>query len=484
MKRTVFITGATGVMGFATLQEFLKADGDFNLRLLVRDSKKNRKKLAKYIGLPNVEVVWGDLLDADAVDRAMGDADIVLHIGGMVSPAADYYPEQTLKVNIGGAHNVVQSVLKRQQNKEVGLVYIGSVAEYSNRMPPYHWGRTGDPVMTSVFDYYGVSKIKAEREVIESGVKKWVVLRQSGILHADLLRKTDDPIMFHVPLRGVLEWATLEDSARLMVGVSQPDVPEKFWNKFYNIGSGAEYRLTNYEFEKKLLKATGCPAPEKAFDADWFALRNFHGQWYIDGDRLEAMVPFRANVPVDEYFRSMAKKAPWWIAFAPLAPAFIVKMMMKKVAHTPKLGTLYWLEHNEFEDRIKAFFGSRKAQAEIGGWKDMDLSRPSDEVVMLNHGYDETKPVDELDIDDMRKAAEFRGGKCLSESMNKGMLDEPLEWECAFGHKFRMRPNSVLKGGHWCEKCLPAPWNYDEESKRNPFMAQLWKNKKSQVFKT
>ena len=92
----------------------------------------------------------------------------------------------------------------------------------------------------------------------------------------------------------------------------------------------------------------------------------------------------------------------------------------------------------------------------------------------LDHGYDEKKPQSELDIADMEQAAEFRGGKCLSESMTKGDLYTPLKWECAFGHTFEMTPNLVLNGGHWCPECDPIPWNYDEIAKKNPFFAQVW----------
>ena len=44
-------------------------------------------------------------------------------------------------------------------------------------MPPIHWGRVGDPIKPSMFDYYAVSKVAAERYVIESGLKYWVSLR-------------------------------------------------------------------------------------------------------------------------------------------------------------------------------------------------------------------------------------------------------------------------------------------------------------------
>ena len=102
------------------------------------------------------------------------------------------------------------------------------------------------------------------------------------------------------------------------------------------------------------------------------------------------------------------------------------------------------------------------------------MSRPSDKPVLLDHGYDETKPRTEWTIEDMRQAAAFRGGKCLSESMEKGDFRTPLEWQCQFGHRFKASPALVLLGGHWCPDCLPTPWNYPMIAKGNPFFAQVW----------
>ena len=138
-------------------------------------------------------------------------------------------------------------------------------------------------------------------------------------------------------------------------------------------------------------------------------------------------------------------------------------------------GTLGWLKHNN-EERIKAYFGSREERESIPSWevmRDIKLAGEA-EAERLSHGYDESKPLAELDIDDMRQAAAFRGGKCLSESMTKGDLATQLEWECSVGHRFFASPALVLLGGHWCDECMPAPWRFDEEAKRNPFFAQVW----------
>ena len=472
MKRRVLLTGATGVMGSAGLKELLKRDSELDVTVLVRPSSKNGRKRAEYGD--RFRIVWGDVANYEDVLKAVSGADCVLHVGGMVSPAADYYPATTLKVNVTAAQNIVNAVKAQPNPDAIKVVYIGSVAQTGDRREPLHWGRCGDPIMPSMFDYYAVSKSLAERIFAESGLRYWVSLRQSGILYPALLRNMD-PIMFHVPIRGVLEWATVEDSGRLLANVCGEDVPEDFWCRFYNIGSGAEYRLTNYDFEKLLLGAIHCPVPEKIFDVKWFATHNFHGQWYFDSDRLEEILHFRANVPVKEYFRQMSRQVPWFFSLAVLAPGFVIKPFMRLIARDKTFGTLGWLKSGN-EARVSAFFGSRQERDNIGTWEQMrDINLAGEaEAERLSHGYDESKPLATLGIEDMCSAAKFRGGECLSQSMTTGDMRTPLEWCCGCGHTFKATPTLVLLGGHWCDKCMPAPWRYDEVAEKSEFLAQVW----------
>ena len=262
MKKTVFITGATGNMGWAGFQELYARRERFDIRILARDSKKNRKMLKPYLDDPSVTVVWGDLMRYEDVLAGVTGSDYVLHVGGMVSPAADYYPEKTLKVNVGSAENVVKAVLAQENASEIKVVYIGSVAQYGDRNPPHHWGCASEPQVPAKFDMYALSKIRAEQIFASAGLKHLVSLRQSGILYPGILSVVN-PTAFHVPMGGVLEWATIEDSGRLLAQVCEEWVPESFWNKAYNISSGEQYRMTNYEFMNRMLSALGLPSPEK-----------------------------------------------------------------------------------------------------------------------------------------------------------------------------------------------------------------------------
>ena len=358
MKKTVFLTGATGTMGWAGLQELLKHDDKLDIVILARHSQKNIEKLKPL--QDRIKIVWGDLTNYEDVLKGVTGADYVLHVGGMVSPSADYFPEKTLKVNTTAAANVVKAIQSQPNADDIRAVYIGSVAQTSDRGPDTLWGRTGDPIFSSVYDYYGISKIIAERTFAESGLKHWVSLRQSGILYPAILKQYD-PIMFHVPITGVLEWATVEDSGRLLANLCTLDLPDEFWNRFYNISSGPDYRLSNFEFETLLLDAIHCPGPKKIFNANWFVLRNFHGQFYLDADKLEQYLHFRANIPVKDYFRQMGERMPKFFKLAKIVPAPIIKAAMLPMAYKKKYGTQWWLKHND-EQRINAYPTSAAAR--------------------------------------------------------------------------------------------------------------------------
>ena len=366
-KKTVFLTGGTGNMGWAGFQELYKK-GKFNIRLLARDSKKNRKLLDPYSSDPSVTVVWGDLTKYEDVLAGVAGSDYVLHVGGMVSPAADYYPEKTLKVNVAAAENVVKAILAQPNASEIKAVYIGSVAQYGDRNPPYHWGGADEPQTPAKYDMYALSKIRSEEIFASAGLAKWVSLRQTGILYPGILSVVN-PTAFHVPMGGVLEWATIEDSGRLLAQVCEDWVPEDFWNKAYNISSGEQYRMTNYEFMTRMLGALGLPSPEKVFEPQWFALKNFHGMWYTDADKLDEILHFRAYTPVDEYFAAMKSKLPWFYSLAFLAPAFAVKMFMKPFAYEKGMGTQWWVANDP--EKFEAYYGSREAYEAIRSWDDV-----------------------------------------------------------------------------------------------------------------
>ncbi len=203
-RPVVFMTGAGGGMGFESFKQMLPDLGDiYDLVILVRDSEKNHNLFDAYESQKGLQIVYGDLLNQEDVEKCISLSDMVLHIAAFVSPAADYYPKKAMKNNYGSVVNMINAIKNQKKEGAYKFVYIGTVAETGDRMPPIHWGRVGDPIKPSMFDYYAVSKVAAERYVIESGLEYWVSLRQTGII-GPAMAKIRDAIQFHNCLYNVL----------------------------------------------------------------------------------------------------------------------------------------------------------------------------------------------------------------------------------------------------------------------------------------
>lgn len=468
-KKTVLLTGATGSMGSAALLELLERRERFDLVLFARDNRHSRRFLRPYLNEPGVRVVWGDLRDEDRVREAMSGVDIVLHAAALISPAADRDPEVTEQINVGSIRNILSAIKAQPDPDAVRLVSVGSVAMTGSRLPPLHWGRVGDPVTPAIGDYYAVSKIEAERLVVESGLRHWVSLRQTFICIPKLLSLLH-PILFHQPIDTRFEFVTARDAGRLMANACEDDIPENFWRRVYNIGGGETCRVSYADYLDRVFRVLGIGTLAQLTERRWFALKNFHCQWYLDSDELEGYLHFRHD-GLEEYLALVAASAPWYLrlGLARIVPrAFIRSLVMKRLARRPE-GPLHWIERDD-RAKIEAFFGSREAWENIPGWE-VPL-RQSTPPAPLDHGFDDALPDAAIGLAEARSAARFRGGELRSESMRDGELYTPLEWACANGHEFEATGYLVLRAGHWCPECAPPPWNAARIT-GNRFLAQV-----------
>lgn len=483
-KQRVLLTGATGGMGFVTLNELLKDRDQQEIVVFAQATDADRKKLAPYENLNGLTIRWGDLTSYDDVFACVRDVDIILHVAALVSPTADYHPELAMKVNYGGMRNLLDAVREQGRMEEVKLVAIGTVAETGDRMPPIHWGRVGDPIKPSIFDYYAVSKIAAERLLIESGLKYWVSLRQTGII-GPAMSKIQDAIMFHNCLNNVLEYVSDRDSGVMLRHLCRYEadgtLPASFWGHIYNIGGGESCRVDTYAMFRALYGAIGITDLQHVVSPKWFATRNFHGQYYLDSDKLENYLHFRSD-SMQYFYREYLNTLGGAAALSRIVCRLpggqrlmggILRRMFRRLARTEH-GTVRFIENN-MEAQIDAYWGSRRNWEAIpDNINDFERFTDWNTVIPIDHGYDETKPESELDLAEVRKAARFRGGACLSETMQTGDWRGKLKFQCAFGHEFEASPRLVLEGGHWCPQCERESWNYAARAKVDPFFAQVW----------
>jgi nucleoside-diphosphate-sugar epimerase len=483
-KQKVFLTGATGSMGFAGMQELLKDSDHQDLVLLVQDTPRDRERLKGYENVSGLTIRWGDLTHYDDVYACVEGADIVLHVAALVSPVADYHPELAMRVNYGSMKNIIRAIQEQNRMDAVKVVAIGTIAETGDRMPPIHWGRVGDPIKPSVFDYYAVSKVAAERLLVESGLKYWVSLRQTGII-GPAMSKIMDAIISHNCLNNVLEYVSDRDSGILLRNLCleqyRGGLPEDFWGHIYNIGGGESCRVDTYSMYKAMYEPLGFKDLKHIVRPKWYATRNFHGQYYLDSDKLEQYLHFRHDSMEYFYQIYLQNMGPLTAVFKALCKfpggqSLVGRLIQKNLEKEFKTehGTLNFLEKN-MEDHITVYWGSKK------NWEALpedvnDFQRFKDwgEVIRLDHGYDETQAESELELSDLQGAAKFRGGECRSDAMQKGDWRSKLKFVCAFGHEFEASPRLVLEGGHWCPTCERESWNYAARAKVDPFFAQVW----------
>jgi len=462
------MTGAAGHMGLEAVKLFAE-NRNIHLKLLILPNKSERKRMKPYYNYANVEILEGDLRNIDDVRKGVNGADYVYHLGALIPPAADHFPELSEKINLGGTLNIIKAIKEQDNPDGIKLIYIATVASMGNRPAPIHWGRTGDPIRVGYFDAYAVSKVKAERAVIESGLKYWVSLRQSGMLHRDMLRIID-PIIFHQPLDNHIEWSTAEDSGWALYNICSIDLPDEFWRNMYNIGSGPEFRETFYDFTKTLFAQIGVSDIHKFFKPRDFTTRNFHCVWYSDSEKLNNWLNFRKSTYAG-YLKSL--NIPGYFHFLRFIPGGIVRKVIFEPLSRKAEGTRNWIENNVVE-KIKAFWGSRENWEKIPEkWENFKINKVP-KTVMLDHGWNETLRVEDISINDCRRAAEFRGGECVSSEMLTGDIYSLLKWKCALGHIFRASPNAVLRGGHWCPDCDTDVTAYEAQAKRNRFFAQVY----------
>ncbi len=496
-KPKVALFGASGTMGFQAFKELWKRRDTYDIVIMVLPSEKKLGLFRRYeqeARVPAIEgagvaegdglkIVWGDATNYLDVAETVKGVEWVLDAMAYISPQADYHPEIAVAVNTGAIVNIVKAIEAQPGGAErIKFIYTGTVAETGNRPKGIHMGRVGDPLKPSVFDFYVVTKIAGERTVLESEIKHWVSLRMTFIMPTSYkeLLVLQDPILFHMPMDAYMENLTDRDAGYGLVNCL--DIPDDstFWRRVYNMGGGPQMRCLTFDYANKNYQSAGLSGLQACTERRWFALRNFHMQYYEDSYLLNDYLHYWRTT-LDEYWMDMASDLPFnlkVVAFLSRLLSFfrvqverLTYARMKDMAENHKNGTAHWYQ-NRSDQRISAFFKNYQDYESIPDWgQGMPDLDPDPEWQRLAHGYDESKS--RLDLRDLQAAAEFRGGECLSVDWDGDMF-ATLDWKCAAQHTFQAKANTILKAGHWCPQCMAPPWDFDQQAQDNPFLAQVW----------
>jgi nucleoside-diphosphate-sugar epimerase len=146
------VTGASGFIG-RVLVETLLTRGH-HVRALVR-----RCSQVAPLTRPEVELVYGDLRDADGLKEAVRGVDVVFHAAARVEVWGAW--REFHDVNVQGTRHVIEALLAARVPR---LVHFSSTSVYGRQTgiidENSSWQRTGD--------FYSDSKIAAEEIVLEA----------------------------------------------------------------------------------------------------------------------------------------------------------------------------------------------------------------------------------------------------------------------------------------------------------------------------
>lgn len=114
-KMLIGITGATGGLGRRLVEYF--AEKNILLRVLVRNREKSKNLFDS-----NIEIVQGNLIDTDSLERFVDGLDICIHLAAQVGKAAK---KELINSNVIGTNNLCRAI--EQFSPSCRLIYCSSI---------------------------------------------------------------------------------------------------------------------------------------------------------------------------------------------------------------------------------------------------------------------------------------------------------------------------------------------------------------------
>jgi NAD dependent epimerase/dehydratase len=120
-RKKVFVTGAGGFIGSHLIEELVRLGA--TVKAFVRYNSRNDWGLLELLPkdeINQIEVIMGDLRDADTVRRVSKDIDIIFHLGSLIAIPYSYIrPRETIETNILGTLNVLTAAKENGVKKLV-----------------------------------------------------------------------------------------------------------------------------------------------------------------------------------------------------------------------------------------------------------------------------------------------------------------------------------------------------------------------------
>jgi UDP-glucose 4-epimerase len=242
--KQIFITGGAGFIGSTLASRLVAKNKVVILDNLARNSIKDRD----FKDHANLTLVQGDVLDYDAVCRAMKGSDIIVHCAAIAGiDTVIKSPVSTMRVNMIGSANVLEAAANLNSVARVVCFstseVFGTHAFRSEETDKTVMGKVGEARWT-----YAVSKLAEEHLAISYYQEKWLpvaVVRPfnvygpgqvgEGALRTFIQRALhDEPIQIHGDGAQIRAWCYIDD---LVDGVLLAMVHPRAVGESFNIGN-------------------------------------------------------------------------------------------------------------------------------------------------------------------------------------------------------------------------------------------------------
>lgn len=325
----ILITGGFGNIGVLVVDEALRRGHQVSV-FEVRNQRTER--LAHKYSQRQVQVIFGDLRQAEGVARAVVGQEVVLHMAAILPPVSDAHPELCEAVNVGGTANLIQALQASPTQAALLLVSSASVmGPTQRRTPPVR----PDAPLTPM-DAYSKSKIQAEALVAASGLH-YCILRLAAVLPTAPDRSTLFAMLkliFDMPLAARCETVIDLDAAYALVSAAEnlAGSAEIAGKKGFIAGGTAQgCQMTTRDLVRATFQTVGLRAPrESLFAPD---LDSYYLDWYDTTD-TQAILQYQRH-SMTQWQANLAKKTRYLRPLIGLFAAGIMQWIEKQSPRYP-----------------------------------------------------------------------------------------------------------------------------------------------------
>lgn len=256
----VLLTGATGFLGYRTLESLLDNEEITSVKAACRKFQFNRK-----IEHPKVSYHLGDLEDSDYVDQLVQNIDVIINTASLSSPWGD--ESEFVRANIDTQQNLIHSAKK---NGAARFIYISTPSIYYNGKSRLGV-KESDPLPAQFVNNYAKTKFRAEEMLRESEIPhvilrpRALIGRGDSIIMPRLIRAYEEGKLRIIgDGQNVVDLTSVDNVASAVLLAIKAN--ENALNQAYNITNGESVKL--WENINYVLQALGNKPVSKRISAN------------------------------------------------------------------------------------------------------------------------------------------------------------------------------------------------------------------------